>query len=32
MGPDGQIHMPTTPGLGEDINFNYIADHTVSKQ
>ena len=31
MGPDGQIHMLTIPGLGEDINFDFIANHTVSE-
>jgi L-alanine-DL-glutamate epimerase-like enolase superfamily enzyme len=30
MDEDGYIHMPTLPGLGEDINFDYIAERTVS--
>ena len=31
MGDDGMIHMPTNAGLGEDINFDWIAEHTVSE-
>ena len=30
MGEDGMIPMPNGPGLGEDINFDWIADNTVS--
>ena len=31
MGSDGFIAMPRRPGLGEDINFEYIEDNIVSK-
>ncbi len=31
MGKDGMIPMPTRPGLGEDINFDWIEGHTVSE-
>ena len=31
MDADGNIFMPTTPGLGEDINFDYIKSATVSE-
>lgn len=31
MDSDGNIHMPTTPGLGQDINFDWISGHTVSE-
>ena len=31
MDSDGNIHMPKTPGLGQDINLNWIAGHTVSE-
>jgi L-alanine-DL-glutamate epimerase-like enolase superfamily enzyme len=30
MDSDGNIPMPTRPGLGEDINFDYIADNVIS--
>ena len=30
MGEDGMIPMPDRPGLGEDINFDWIVDNTVS--
>jgi L-alanine-DL-glutamate epimerase-like enolase superfamily enzyme len=30
MDEDGYIQMPNLPGLGEDINFEYIAERTVS--
>jgi L-alanine-DL-glutamate epimerase-like enolase superfamily enzyme len=30
MDRDGFVAMPTRPGLGEDINFDYIARHTVA--
>ncbi len=30
MGSDGMIPMPTGPGLGEDINFDWIDTHTLS--
>lgn len=30
MGDDGNIPLPTRPGLGEDINFDYIADNVIS--
>ena len=30
MDDDGDIPMPTRPGLGEDINFDYIADNVIS--
>ena len=30
MGDDGMIPMPEGPGLGEDINFDWIAANTVS--
>jgi len=30
MDEDGNIPMPTLPGLGEDINFEYIAERTIS--
>ena len=26
---EGYVHMPQTPGLGEDINFDYIDDNIV---
>lgn len=29
MDEDGYVHLPQRPGLGEDINFEYIANHTV---
>ncbi|MGB1748906.1 MAG: enolase C-terminal domain-like protein [Dehalococcoidia bacterium] len=31
MDEDGNIPMPTLPGLGEDINFDYIEDNVISK-
>lgn len=30
MDADGFVHLSQLPGLGEDINFDYIAAHTVS--
>jgi len=30
MDQDGFVHLSQQPGLGEDINFNYIAAHTVT--
>jgi L-alanine-DL-glutamate epimerase-like enolase superfamily enzyme len=30
MDSDGFVAMPARPGLGEDINFDYIASHTVA--
>lgn len=30
MDKDGFVHLPTLPGLGEDINFNYIATNTLT--
>ena len=30
MDDDGNIPLPTRPGLGEDINFGYIADNVIS--
>ncbi|GAB2881022.1 mandelate racemase family protein [Uliginosibacterium flavum] len=30
MDADGFVHLSQKPGLGEDINFDYIAAHTVS--
>lgn len=30
MDEDGYVPMPTLPGLGEDINFEYISEHTIS--
>jgi L-alanine-DL-glutamate epimerase-like enolase superfamily enzyme len=29
MDKDGYVHLPQRPGLGEDINFEYIANNTV---
>lgn len=29
MDDEGYVHMPQTPGLGEDINFDYIDDNLV---
>jgi L-alanine-DL-glutamate epimerase-like enolase superfamily enzyme len=29
MDTDGYIPMPDKPGLGEDINFEYIDEHLV---
>ena len=29
MDADGYVHLPERPGLGEDINFKYIAENTV---
>ena len=31
MDSDGNIYMPTAPGLGEDINFDHIKSATVSE-
>ena len=30
MDADGFVHLPTGPGLGEDINFDYIRSNTVA--
>lgn len=30
MDADGYVHLSTLPGLGEDINFDYIQAHTLS--
>ncbi len=30
MDADGFVHLSQKPGLGEDINFAYIEDHTVA--
>ena len=30
MDDDGNIPLPTRSGLGEDINFDYIADNVIS--
>lgn len=30
MDADGYVHLSDKPGLGEDINFDYIAAHTLS--
>ena len=29
MDDDGYVHLPQAPGLGEDINFDYIRDNVV---
>jgi L-alanine-DL-glutamate epimerase-like enolase superfamily enzyme len=29
MDSDGYVHLPQGPGLGEDINFDYIEDNLV---
>jgi L-alanine-DL-glutamate epimerase-like enolase superfamily enzyme len=31
MDGEGFVHLPTRPGLGEDINFDYIEAHTVER-
>ena len=31
MDRDGFVHLPTRPGLGEDIDFEYIEAHTVER-
>lgn len=31
MDPDGYVHLPDRPGLGEDINFAYIETNTVTR-
>jgi len=31
MDGNGVVHLPDEPGLGEDIDFDYIEDHTTSK-
>ena len=31
MDADGFVHLSQRPGLGEDINFEYIETHTVSR-
>lgn len=31
MDAEGYVHLPTRPGLGEDINFAYIEAHTVEQ-
>lgn len=30
MDADGYVHASTQPGLGDDINFEYIAAHVIS--
>ena len=30
MDEDGYVHLPDSPGLGQDINFDYIRDNLVS--
>lgn len=30
MDSEGYVHMPQRPGLGEDINFDYIARNTIA--
>ncbi|MCW2488346.1 mandelate racemase family protein [Candidatus Symbiopectobacterium sp. NZEC127] len=32
MDDDGFVHLPQRPGLGEDINFDWIEEHTLSKE
>ncbi len=32
MDEQGWVHLPTLPGLGEDIDFGYIAAHTLSRE
>ena len=29
MDADGYVNVPQSPGLGEDINFEYISEHLV---
>ena len=29
MDSEGYVHLPQAPGLGEDINFDYIEDNLV---
>jgi L-alanine-DL-glutamate epimerase-like enolase superfamily enzyme len=31
MDEEGFVHLPTRPGLGEDINFEYIEAHTTAR-
>lgn len=31
MDADGFVHLPQLPGLGDDIDFDYIAAHTVAE-
>jgi L-alanine-DL-glutamate epimerase-like enolase superfamily enzyme len=31
MDGEGFVHMPDRPGLGEDINFDYIEANTVAR-
>ncbi len=31
MDSDGFVHLSQRPGLGEDINFDYIANHTIAE-
>ena len=30
MDADGFVHLPQAPGLGDDLNFDYIDAHLVS--
>ena len=30
MDEEGYVHLPDAPGLGQDINFDYIQDHAVN--
>jgi L-alanine-DL-glutamate epimerase-like enolase superfamily enzyme len=30
MDADGFVHLSDQPGLGEDIDFDYVAAHTVA--
>lgn len=32
MDDEGFVHLPTRPGLGEDINFSWIEQHTLSHE
>jgi len=29
MDEEGYVHLPQSPGLGQDIDFDYIRDHAV---
>ncbi len=31
MDAEGYVHVPERPGLGDDINFDYIRENKVSK-
>ncbi|MCA7013835.1 enolase, partial [Dickeya dadantii] len=31
MDENGFVHLPQRPGLGEDINFDWIEAHTLSQ-